>query len=340
MIGGDIRVLRVGNFVALVSTDEALAERAGAAAPALAQWSETLTVSPEQQEASWLEGQPSKRQCLGAAEGSLDGLPVVEGVYSRPYIAHASIGPSCALAEMRDGHLNVWSHGQGMHPLRRTLADALDMPLDSISAFHAQGPGCYGHNGADDAALDAAIIARELPGQCIRVQWRREEEFGFEPFGTAQLVKLKVALDSRGRPQDWTSEIWSGAHVQRPGRGGGLLLAATALPNPPPPPDLQEPPESRGGGATRNAIPLYDIPAHRIDHHLVLNAPVRTSALRGLGALPNVFAIESMLDELAERCDEDPLDYRLSILSEVRASRVVTQVAERASFGALQTLVL
>jgi CO/xanthine dehydrogenase Mo-binding subunit len=147
------------------------------------------------------------------------------------------------------------------------------------------------------------------------------------------LVTLHVDLDGRGRPADWTTEIWSATHVQRPGTGSGYLLATEALANPPPEVKPTDPPEARGGGATRNAVPLYDVPAHRILHHLVLRPPVRTSALRSLGALPNVFAIESLLDDLAARAGEDPVAYRLSILSEPRARRLIELVAERANWA-------
>ena len=171
-----------------------------------------------------------------------------------------------------------------------------------------------------------------FPNRWIRLQWRREEEFGFEPVGPAMLVTLHVDLDERGRPADWTTEIWSPTHVQRPGSGSGYLLASEALPNPPTEVAPFDPPEERGGGGTRNAVPLYDVPAHRILHHLVMHPPVRTSALRGLGALPNVFAIESLIDDLAARAGEDPVAYRLSILSEPRARRLVELVAERAGW--------
>src|SRR5258707_10964938 len=147
------------------------------------------------------------------------------------------------------------------------------------------------------------------------------------------LVTLHVDLDERGRPADWTTEIWSATHVQRPGSGSGFLLATEALPNPPPEVQPTDPTEARGGGGTRNAVPLYDVPAHRILHHLVQRAPVRTSALRGLGALPNVYAIESLIDDLAERAGEDPVAYRLSILSEPRARRLIEAVAERADWA-------
>jgi CO/xanthine dehydrogenase Mo-binding subunit len=330
---GELQIVRDANFVAFVSPVEGAAQAAAAAAPAHATWNNVRHIEPPQQEAAWLKGQPSIDRTIGAPAAGSPRRPF-QITISRPYIAHASMGPSCALAEFKDGHLTVWSHGQGMHPLRRNLAVVLGLPVEAITARHLHGAGCYGHNGADDAALDAALVARRLPGQRIRLQWRREEEFGFEPVGPAMLVTLQVDLDERGRPADWTTEIWSATHVQRPGMGSGYLLASEALADPPPEVKPIDPPEERGGGGTRNAVPLYDVPAHRILHHLVVRPPVRTSALRGLGALPNVFAIESLMDELAARVGEDPVAYRLSILSEPRARRLVEEVAKRANWSA------
>jgi CO/xanthine dehydrogenase Mo-binding subunit len=257
---------------------------------------------------------------------------VVSASYSRPYIAHASMAPSCALAEYRGGHLSVWSHTQGPYPLRAALASVLAIPQDTITVRHAHGAGCYGHNGADDVAVDAAVIALQVPDQCIRVQWRREEEFGFEPVGPAMHVTLSAALDATGKPVDWTAEIWSATHVQRPSSGGNMLTHE-ALPTPPPDPRPTDPPEANGGGGTRNAFPLYDFAAKRVLHHLVLQAPVRTSALRGLGALPNVFAIECFIDELAERTGVDAVQYRLSMLSDARARRLLENLATRCNWS-------
>lgn len=329
---GELQILREANFVAFVSPVEAVAQAAAAAAPSHAKWDNVRRLTPEQQEAAWLKDQPSDDRHIGAPPPATPPRNLVQATFSRPYIAHASMAPSCALAEFRDGHLTVRSHGQGMHPLRQNLAAALGLPIDTITCQHLHGAGCYGHNGADDAALDAALVALRLPGRCIRLQWRREEEFGFEPVGPAMLVTLHVDLDDRGRPADWTTEIWSATHVQRPGSGTGYLLASEALANPPPEVAPFDPTEQRGGGGTRNALPIYDVAAHRILHHLVLRPPVRTSALRGLGALPNVFAIESLIDDLAARVGEDPVAYRLSILSEPRARRLVERVAERAGW--------
>ncbi|MFO1081357.1 MAG: molybdopterin cofactor-binding domain-containing protein [Reyranellaceae bacterium] len=332
--GGDLEVVRRANFMAFVSAEESVAQAAAVAAAELARWEGLRQLVPAQQEAAWLEGQPSVDREIGAPPQASPAGPRVRITVSRPYVAHASMAPSCALAEFKDGHLTVWSHGQGMHPLRRNLAAVLGLPVESITARHLHGAGCYGHNGADDAALDAALVACALPGRRIRLQWRREEEFAFEPVGPAMLVTLHVDLDGRGRPADWTTEIWSATHVQRPGSGSGYLLGSEALENPPPEVAPSDPTEERGGGGTRNAVPLYDVPRHRILHHLVKRPPVRTSALRGLGALPNVFAIESLMDELAARAGEDPVAYRLSLLSEPRAHPLVEAVAQRSGWSA------
>jgi CO/xanthine dehydrogenase Mo-binding subunit len=164
------------------------------------------------------------------------------------------------------------------------------------------------------------------------VRWRREEEFGFEPVSPAMVVTVSAALDGAQRLADWTTEIWSGRHTSRPG-GGGNLLAAEALPNPPPAPPASESSYPPGAG-TRNGEPLYAFPAKRILHHLIAETPVRTSSLRGLGATLNVFAIESFMDELAERAEMDPVAYRLSVLSDSRARAVVEHAALLADWKA------
>ena len=221
---------------------------------------------------------------------------------------------------------------QGVYPLRAALSRMLKLNASAISVRHVQGPGCYGHNGADDAAADAAVIAVRLPGRPIRVRWRRQEEFAFEPVSPAMVVKVRATLDATGHPADWTTEIWSGTHQGRPG-GGAALLAADALPDPPPVPPPNDVPEAAGGGATRNGEPLYDIPAKRIIHHLVPETPRRTSALRSLGAMPNIFALESFIDELAERAKQDPVRFRLERLSDPRARRVIERAAAMANWS-------
>jgi CO/xanthine dehydrogenase Mo-binding subunit len=331
---GPVEFVRNGNFLAIIGGDETAVEAAAIAAADHVSWENVETPTATQQEATWLLQRPVVERVFGAPDaGNPQGRERYEATYTRGYLAHASISPSCGLAIYRDAKLTVWTHCQGVYPLRAALAKTLKLEPSSIIVHHVQGSGCYGHNGADDAAADAAIIAMQKPGQPIRVRWRREEEFIYEPKTPAMVVKVRALLDETGKPVDWTQEIWSPTHNLRPGAGGNLL-GALALPDPPPEPPPNDVPESNGGGATRNAEPLYDIPAKRILHHLVTETPVRTSALRGLGAMPNVFALECCIDELAERAGKDPVAYRLSITADPRARAVIEKVAAMANWKA------
>ena len=323
-----IEIVRDGNFLALTGADETAVEAAAAAAARHVVWDDADAINPFQEEARWLLQQPSIDRTVGAPppEAPPPASNRYETTYTRMHVAHASVAPSCGVAVFRDGKLQVWTHSQGVYPLRAALARMLKLDPEMISVSHAQGPGCYGHNGADDAAADAAVIAMRRPGIPVRVRWRRDEEFGFEPVSPAMVVTARAALDAAGRPSDWTTEIWSGRHSSRPG-GGGNLLAAEALPDPPPAPPATESSDPPGAG-TRNGEPLYGFAAKRIVHHLIPETPVRTSSLRGLGATLNVFAIESAIDELAERAGEDPVAYRLSVLPDTRARAVIERVAQ------------
>ena len=194
---GAIRIVRVGDFVAFVGPDETVVQRAAVAAPAHAKWTGVRVLHPEQQEAAWFRNQPSDDRHIGDPAPPSETGQIVSETYSRPFVAHAALAPSCALAEYRDGHLSIWSHSQSVYPLRNSVADILGLKREQVTVRHAHGAGCYGHNGADDAALDAAVIAMQIPDHCIRVQWRREEEFGFEPVSTAHTTRLRAVLDAQ-----------------------------------------------------------------------------------------------------------------------------------------------
>ncbi|OGQ53593.1 MAG: hypothetical protein A3J24_05370 [Deltaproteobacteria bacterium RIFCSPLOWO2_02_FULL_53_8] len=245
--------------------------------------------------------------------------------YSRPYIAHASIGPSCALAHCVDGQMRVWSHTQGVFPLRADLAKAFQMKLDAVQVFHLHGSGCYGHNGADDAAFDAAFISFKL-GVPIRVQWSREDEMTASPLGAPSLVNIRAAVDSAGRVSDWNLSVWSHSHLTRPGGAGVNLLGAWQIEGGPEKPISVDLPLPAGGGH-RNAVALYDFAHQKIDYCFIPDATLRTSALRSLGSYVNLFAIESFMDEMAEKLSVDPLDFRLRHLSDPRAVAVLEKLA-------------
>ncbi len=332
---GAVEIVRRANFVAIVGDDEWAVEKAAEAAPAHAKWKGGRPPGPpaaadpksfpDQPAIDIYYGEPSPEACPSG--------DVVEVQVTRPYVAHASLGPSAALAKYADGRLEVRSHGQGMHPLRTNLAVALEMDEAAIHAVHADGPGCYGHNGADDAALDAAIVALARPGRWVRAQWRRAEEFGHEPVGPGMLVRIKAIVGGDRKPLDWMADVYSPVHVQRPGAPGVVMLGAQALRPLPPWGPPSDPPPERGYGGPRNAFPLYGVGAVHVRHHLIEKAPVRTSALRGLGALPNVFAIEAMMDMLAARAGQDPVAYRLALLDDPRARTVLEKTAAMAGWA-------
>ncbi len=199
--------------------------------------------------------------------------------------------------------------------------------------MHVEGAGCYGHNGADDAAVDAALLARAVPGRPVRLQWMRDDEFRWEPYGPAMVMRAKASL-ADGRIADWEYELWSNTHSSRPGSTSGTnVLAAWYLAQPQrmgPPTTPRQP----SGGADRNAIPIYDFPSQRVIHHFVQDMPLRVSALRALGAYANVFALESFMDELAASAGADPLAFRLAHLKDTRARAVIEAAAAKAGWRA------
>lgn len=324
-----IEIVREGNFVAFTSASEIAVFRAAQAAREIAKWDGGKPVPDGIGSPEWLKAQAAKsREVETGQPGRVTHGRVVEALYSRPFLTYASIGTACGLAEFKDGQLSVWSHCQGPTILRDWIAKALGMEIAKVNVFHRQGSGAYGHNTADDAAFDAAYLATRMPGRTFRVVWTREDEFSAAPISTAMAIGLRAVLDTDNKPADWTIEIWSPPHAQRPGMNGNSnLTAAEALPNAPEPKPIGDIPDDRGGGATRNSFPIYDLPRHRLVHHMIPGAPLRTSSLRGLGAWANVFAIESFMDELAEAAGVDPVTYRLSLLSEPRARKAVETAA-------------
>jgi CO/xanthine dehydrogenase Mo-binding subunit len=273
---------------------------------------------------------------ISAAAGAPDITPATtpgfSADYSRPHLAHASIGPSCALARWDAGRLTVCSHTQGSHALRRELATFFDLPAEHVTVVHADGAGCYGHNGADDVAVDAALLARAA-GRPVRLQWSREDELAWAPCGPAMSVRIEATLDAQGRIAHWQHQTWSHSHVQRPGLHAELSCLASQLCEPPAPvPPTRDFPLPAGGGH-RNAIPIYALPARHIGYHLISQPVLRTSALRALGGYANVFAIESAMDELAAQAGQDPLQFRLAHLQDARAAAVLQAAAAAAGWG-------
>jgi CO/xanthine dehydrogenase Mo-binding subunit len=198
----------------------------------------------------------------------------------------------------------------------------LHLSSENIHVTGVPGSGCYGHNGADDVAADVSLLAMAYPDTHIRLQWSREEEHTWEPYGSAMIMKASAHLDNGGKISGWKYELWSDNHTARPGGNAKNLLAARYLETP-----LIPGAGGYRGGATRNSEPYYSIPNQQIDAHF-FNGPLRVSALRSLGAYANIFAIESFMDELAEKAGKDPYEFRIMHLQDERAKAVIRKLQE------------
>jgi len=331
---GVVAVVRDGSFVGVVAQREDQAIRALNRIKRIARWEERGGL-PESTDPRFLLKETSEDEVIsekGDQAAAARKAKTLEAEYTRPYIAHATIGPSCAVAACDDGRYTIWTHSQGVYPLRHDLSKALGVAPERFTIIHSDGAGCYGHNGADDVAFDAVLLSRAVPGKPVRVQWMREDEFMWEPYGPAMVVKLKASLDKDGNIVEWIEDIWSNSHSTRPGAAKGVnLIAAWHLVKPHDPSPPRNPPLP-GGGSHRNAIPIYEFPNQRVTNHLVKRMPLRVSALRALGATANVFAIESFMDELATAAGADPIEFRLRHLKDPRARAVLEAVAAKAGW--------
>ena len=325
-MAGVIKIVRDGSFLGVIAAREWTAVQAMRALRARAAWDEPRKL-PRDIYAT-LVALPSQDTVIAGADApALQNGRVIEAGYTRPYQIHGAIGPACAVARYENGALTIWTHSQGVYPLRGAVAELMGMPPERIHCIHMEGSGCYGHNAADDVAADAALLARALPGTPVRVQWMREDEHAWEPFGPAMLSKARAVLDAAGNVSGFQYEVWSNTHSSRPGKAGELA-AAWSLEKPFQPSPPRPIPQPEGGG-DRNAIPLYKFPATHVTHHFIPEMPLRVSALRGLGAYMNIFSIESFVDELAAAAKADPVDFRLRHLDDPRARAVIEFAAER-----------
>ena len=325
----NIRIVRDGSFLGVLAEREEDAIAAAAKLRAKSVW-EDAPPHPEDIYA-WLKEHAAERHISKEkpdAAAKARGAQAVKASYTKPYIAHASIGPSCALARWKGEKLEVWTHSQGIFGLRQDLAKVLGMREQDIVVTHAEGAGCYGHNGADDVALDAALLARAAQGRPVRLQWMRDDEFAWEPYGAAMAFELEASLDGAGNIVSWRHEFWSNGHTHRPGRATLPTLTAAA--------QLAKPfelspavnPALPAGGADRNCIPLYEFSDVLVVNNYVKEMPLRSSSLRSLGAFGNVFAIESFMDECAAAAKADPVEFRLRHLKDPRGRAVLEKAGE------------
>lgn len=329
---GVVEVVRDGSFLGVIAKREEQAQAAANQLAKIAQWSKPAPLFGGKSVFEHLRTAPNEVKVIHEVKGEhLDEKVSHKAEYRRAFQAHASLGASCALAVWSGAKVTVWSHTQGPFPLRTHLAKALRTAEDKIRVIHAQGAGCYGHNGADDVALDAALLARAVPGKTVRVHWAHEEELAWEPWGSAMITELEAGIAADGRLTKWSHDVWSFPHSSRPGPSGGMdgcnLRSAWYLAEPLPPSKARDGGLPNGASA-RNAVPIYGAANQRVTTHYHETMPVRTSALRTLGGFFNVVSAEMFLDELAAKAGRDPVSVRLANIKDPRLVAVLKKALE------------
>jgi nicotinate dehydrogenase subunit B len=321
-------VVRNGDFLGVVAEREEVAIRA--AESIHVQWEDGdilpdhATMHDRMRSTPMEETEPVHR---GDVDGAMErAARVISSTWRFPVQAHASTGPSCAVADVHKDGATIYTGSQGVYALRQAIAPLLSMDEDRIRMIFREGAGCYGHNGADDVAADAALLSRSV-GRPVRVQWMRRDEFAWEPKGPAMLIDMSAALDESGGISAWQHTTWTPTHSTRPGGQPGNLLAGQQM-DPPMPEAIV-----RRVGGDRNAPTTYAIPNERVTMRWLADAPLRPSAFRTLGGFHNTTANEMFLDEIAAITDQDPVALRLGLLGDPRARDVVSSAAARAGWS-------
>jgi CO/xanthine dehydrogenase Mo-binding subunit/aerobic-type carbon monoxide dehydrogenase small subunit (CoxS/CutS family) len=338
-LGCEVVLVRDGSFLGVVAPTDRAALRAAGRVARAARWRTTPSLPDPHDLRGFMLAARSQAETLvdqPAGEAGGTATRTLTAEFTRPFLAHASVAPSCAIARWDGDSVTVWSHSQGIFALHAAITAGLGLAAGQVTVHYVEGAGVYGQNGADDVAMDAVLLARAIPGRAVRVQWTREDEMCWAPLGSAMLARLSASLDASGRILTWHQDVWSNGFIGRPTMGGDpRLLALTHLAGGRPMPPAPDGPPANWMGAARNAVPGYDIPGLHVIRHRLLDMPIRTSSLRSLGAHLNVFAIESFMDELAAAAGADPIGFRLAHLSDPRARQVLTEAARMAGWDTL-----
>ncbi|HEX3162774.1 MAG TPA: molybdopterin cofactor-binding domain-containing protein [Pseudolabrys sp.] len=314
------KVVRVKDLLAVVADDEWSAIRASRALRV--QWSEWTGLPAQADLAAALRTDPDIVDETLVNKGTPaaqrpDGAKALAATYYWPMQSHASIGPSCAVADVRGDSATVWTASQGTHGNQGTFARFLGLPKEKVRLIYLEGSGCYGMNGHEDAAADAAILSRAA-GRPVRVQWTREDELGWDPKGPPQLIGISGAVMPDGRILDWRTELW----IPKTTRGmpNIPLLAPEAA-------GLDHVPGLNPGLISQNGDPSYAAESIQVVAHWLKDAPLRPAPIRSPGKPANCFAVESFVDELAAAIGADPVEFRLRGLKDPRAIEVLKRTA-------------
>jgi CO/xanthine dehydrogenase Mo-binding subunit len=318
-----VRVVRIADFVGVVAADEWAAVRA--ARELRVRWSESAPLIGSDALERWAKSGPFVAEETLVAKGApervgalADAADALRATYAWPIQSHGSIGPSCAVADVRADGGTVWTASQATHRFLNIFAGLVELPREKLRVVYLDGAGCYGMNGHDDAAADAVLLSKAV-GRPVRVQWSRSDELGWDPKGPPQLLEMRGSLTADGRIDAWHTDMWV------PRATANLewipLLAPLAA-------GMKQPVGQLVGLVSQNGDPPYRAQAVRVDAHWLGPAPLRPSNIRAPGKVANCFAVESFVDELAAKAKVDPLEFRVRDLADPRGIEVMRRVAQ------------
>jgi CO/xanthine dehydrogenase Mo-binding subunit len=314
----DVRIVRIESFLGVVAKDEWAAVRA--AREIKATWSDWQGLPGSTDLDRYIRQAPVEKDQTITTKGDIAaglaaGAKQLAATYYWPFQSHASLSPSCAVADVKESGTTIWSATQNPYGLRANIAKVFNLAIEKVRLVYMDGSGSYGTNGADDAAADALLLSRAV-GQPVRVQWMRADEHGWDPKGPAQLHELRGAVDANGAISAWETQMWV---PDGPGGSRALLGPESA--------GMQQTHGQGAGLMTLNLDPPYAVPNIRIVSHHLKDTPLRLSNLRAPGKIANVFAVESFADELAHAAGMDAVAFRVRGLSDPRALEVLNRAA-------------
>ena len=336
----DIKLIVKGSFLAILSPDEFLVVKYLEIIKQNIVWEELRDLSNNNIYKSLKENDRDTLLVKSGGQAFYEAIPIIKDFkdkscttltseYKKGYLMHGPIGPSAACSIFSNNKFTIYSHSQALYDLKLSCSEYFGVDPENVTLKFIPGSGCYGHNGADDVAFEAGLLSKEFPDTHVLLKWTRQDEHCWEPYGSASLNKLTGVINDKGKIIYWSNEVFSDTYMTRPSNTELDNFISYNLVNNHFIKRKSTPKTNAHMGIHRNLDPLYDFGETRLIKNLVHDLPLRTSALRTLGAFSNVVALECFINEIAKTKNIDPFEIRINHLSDERAIGVIKNLRDQ-----------
>ena len=336
----DIKLIVKGSFLAILSPDEFLVVKYLEIIKQNIVWEELRDLSNNNIYKSLKENDRDTLLVKSGGQAFYEAIPIIKDFkdkscttltseYKKGYLMHGPIGPSAACSIFSNNKFTIYSHSQALYDLKLSCSEYFGVDPENVTLKFIPGSGCYGHNGADDVAFEAGLLSKEFPDTHVLLKWTRQDEHCWEPYGSASLNKLTGVINDKGKIIYWSNEVFSDTYMTRPSNTELDNFISYKLVNNHFVKRKSTPKTNAHMGIHRNLDPLYDFGETRLIKNLVHDLPLRTSALRTLGAFSNVVALECFINEIAKTKNIDPFEIRINHLSDERAIGVIKNLRDQ-----------